>query len=280
MLTPKLVIDKPRPADGPFILLARLAKAGSFVELVLKVDGTRALTLVSSAGSGTTTKPLPYAYFDEARDQGWISDLDGSGLRWGLTSGGRVALRRYKSTDQAPQASTHMQALETRQAPPTKAHIDPAESPLAWLRSRRDKHGQPMLSAVEFDAGERLRADLWFAQMTPRVTANWSATGGSSSRSGGGIGVDITDNAAAAQQRARRALEAVGPLSSGLLVDICGHLLGLEIVERNRGWPPRSGKIALQMALGELARHYGLPNAPESGRTSVRHWASEDYRPA
>ena len=31
-----------------------------------------------------------------------------------------------------------------------------------------------MLSDAEFDAGEKLRADFWFAQMTPRVTANWS----------------------------------------------------------------------------------------------------------
>jgi len=49
-----------------------------------------------------------------------------------------------------------------------------AESPLAWLARRKDKDGQPMLTDAEFDAGEKLRADFWFAQMTPRVTANWS----------------------------------------------------------------------------------------------------------
>jgi hypothetical protein len=117
--------------------------------------------------------------------------------------------------------------------------------------------------------------------MSPRVTANWSLTGGCS---GGGSnrGVDIKDNVAAAQQRVRRAMSAVGPISAGLLIDVCGHLLGLEQIERARGWPPRSGKIALQMALCELARHYGLPGAvptPPSQSYRVQHWGTPDYRP-
>ena len=55
--------------------------------------------------------------------------------------------------------------------------INVAESPLAWLARRRDRDGRPMISGVQFEAGERLRADLRFAEMTPRVTANWSAIG-------------------------------------------------------------------------------------------------------
>jgi hypothetical protein len=51
---------------------------------------------------------------------------------------------------------------------------DLKESPLAWLARRKDKDGRPLLSDEEFDAGEKLRADFWFAQMTPRVIANWS----------------------------------------------------------------------------------------------------------
>ena len=55
------------------------------------------------------------------------------------------------------------------------ASVNPAESPLAWLRRRKDRDGEAMISQAQFDAGERLRADFWFAQMTPRVTMNWSA---------------------------------------------------------------------------------------------------------
>ena len=71
---------------------------------------------------------------------------------------------------------------ETKDRPPTRTtenvcgpsqrNLD--ESPLAWLARRKDKDGRPLISDAEFSAGEKLRADFWFAQMTPRVTANWS----------------------------------------------------------------------------------------------------------
>jgi hypothetical protein len=91
----------------------------------------------------------------------------------------------------------------------------------------------------------------------------------------------MCDSAAAAGQRVRRALGAVGPELSGVLIDVCCHLKGLEMAERAAGWPQRSGKIVLQLALTALARHYGLvsPPPPEIGSRRVRHWGSDDYRP-
>jgi len=63
---------------------------------------------------------------------------------------------------------------------------NPAESPIAWLFSRRDGDGNPLISEAEFNAGERLRADFWFAQMSPNVTQCWSQTAatGAGSRAG------------------------------------------------------------------------------------------------
>ena len=56
---------------------------------------------------------------------------------------------------------------------------------------------------------------------------------------------------------------------------------GRPVAERAAGWPQRSAKIVLQLALTALARHYGLERAPqpETGARKVRHWGSDDYRP-
>lgn len=159
-----------------------------------------------------------------------------------------------------------------------------AESPLAWLARRKDKEGRALLSDAEIDAGERLRADFWFAQMTPRVTANWSMllSAGGGQRSAPDSGPDIRDSVIAAEQRVRRALAAVGPDLAGVLIDVCCHLKGLEESEKACGLPQRSGKILLRIALAQLARHYGLirPQVEAEQRSvHVRHWGASDYRP-
>lgn len=160
----------------------------------------------------------------------------------------------------------------------SQPRINVSESPLSWLRQRKGGDGKPLISDLEFDAGERLRADFWFAQMTPRVTSSWSATPGDGQRrSAPGAGIDIADNVIAARERVNRALVAVGPELSGALVDVCCFLKGLEQVERERRLPPRSGKVFVQFALRALARHYGLDRRGSSG---MRHWGSAGYRPA
>jgi hypothetical protein len=163
--------------------------------------------------------------------------------------------------------------------------VDIAESPIGWLYRRRDKDGQPLISSAEFEAGERLRRDFSFAQMMPRVTSSWADPAGSTSQRRGapGAGSDIQDNVIAAGERVRLALKAVGPELSGILIDVCCHLKGLEMKERQAGWPQRSGKIVLRIALKSLARHYGLISEAAHGeaRTArVRHWGDEGYRPA
>jgi hypothetical protein len=181
---------------------------------------------------------------------------------------------------QSKRAKGRTAKLERGGAP----EIDIGESPIGWLYRRRDKDGQPLISRAEFEAGERLRADFCFAQMMPRVTSSWAApTGSPSGRRGApGSGSDLQDNVIAAGERVRRALAAVGPELSGVLIDVCCHLKGLEVKERQAGWPQRSGKIVLRIALKSLARHYGLireADADHARGARVRHWGAEGYRP-
>jgi hypothetical protein len=138
--------------------------------------------------------------------------------------------------------------------------VNLAESPLSVLARMKARDGAPFIDGVALLAGERLRADFTRGQLQQRVSANWEASvAGGTPRSGNGM-ADLTDAAIAARQRVERALSAVGPELSGVLVDVCCHLKGLEAVERERMWPARSAKMLLRSALGILSRHYGYRN--------------------
>lgn len=86
----------------------------------------------------------------------------------------------------------------------------------------------------------------------------------------------MTDLIVASRQRVRLALEACGPEFSGLLLDVCCFLRGLEDVERERGWPSRSAKVVLQLALDRLARHYGLRSDASRTGAAIRTWLADD----
>lgn len=155
--------------------------------------------------------------------------------------------------------------------------MDDRESPLLWLHRRKDKDGKPQISELEFAAGERFRADLTLAQMLPRVTMNWDAslTPEASARSGRDSG-GASDSALAARQRVNEACARMGPEMSGLAIDVCGFLKGLDLIERERRWPARSAKVVLRMALATLADHYGLERKTKQRREV---WQGADARP-
>lgn len=152
-----------------------------------------------------------------------------------------------------------------------------AESPLAQLARRRGKDGKAFLQPGEISAGERLRSDYTRGLIMPRMGANWVAAVATGRRGGAGGAAELTDAALAARLRVEKAIAAVGPELSGVLIDICCYLKGLERVEAERGWPARSAKIVLRSGLGVLSRHYD----PRSAGTDrhILHWGASDFRP-
>ena len=157
----------------------------------------------------------------------------------------------------------------------TDVLVDLNESPLVWLARRRGRDGKTFIDATQLLAGERLRADFTRAQMTPRMSADWSGTPRSRQR-GGGSGGGASEAALVAKQRLSLAMEAVGPEFAGMLMDVCCFLKGMEQVERERGWPARTAKVVLALGLDRLARHYGISaQAQGPARARTRAWKAE-----
>ncbi len=177
-----------------------------------------------------------------------------------------------------PFRARHLDLAQRRggEAPGTATvTVDEAESPLAWLARRKGRDGRALIEPLQLMAGERLRADFTRAQLMPRVTANWNAAVADGPRGAGAS--TFSEAVIAARQRVHRALDATGPEFAGLLIDVCCFLKPLPAVERERGWPTRSGKLVLQFGLDRLIRHYGLVAAARGpAKAPVRTWLDGD----
>lgn len=238
--------------------------------------------LLGSSGASRQAIRVSQRLIEFCLRQDW---LERSGEDLILSDAGRAMLRRAEAGDDAFRQQHQLRGAQLKEVDGTRRPVivNDAESPLGWLKSRKDSTGRPLISDQQFEAGERLRADYWFARLGPRVTANWSAPAPSGRmRRGAPSGAaDLRDEVIAAKERVMRAIEAVGPELAGVLIDICCELKGLEDAEKSHGWPQRAGKVVLQLALTRLARHYGLdvPDETCRRRKGIRHWGSEDYRP-
>lgn len=217
------------------------------------------------------------------------ADVPGGPAGHAISEAGRAHLRRSASPGEDRFLAQH-RSLDLVESGGESGRrmlaVNSAESPLAWLRRRRDRDGEPQIDAACFEAGERLRRDITQACMLPGVTSRWdpsAASGGAGPRDPAAV----TDVVIAARQRARRAFAALGPDFTDLLIDLCGFLKGLETLERDRGWPARSGKVVVRLALGRLADHYGLRPSLQGPSASggIRSWhavmeEAEDTIPA
>lgn len=238
--------------------------------------------LVGRSGQLRQDIRAPHRLVDICLSRDW---LERRGEDLVLSEVGRAMLRRAEAGDDAFRQQHQLRRAQMKEIDGIRRPVlvNDAESPLGWLKSRKDRQGRPLISDQQFEAGERLGADYWFARLSPRVTANWSALAPSGrTRRGASSGAaDLRDEVIAARERVMRAIEAVGPELAGVLIDICCELKGLEDAEKRQGWPQRAGKVVLQLALTRLAHHYGLavPGEAHRSRKGIRHWGSEDYRP-
>ena len=134
------------------------------------------------------------------------------------------------------------------------------ECPLDALRLRKAKNGKAFLLEQEWEAGNRLRIDFTQAHMLPSIGMRWNLDEAGQQSGGQGGKADMTDRALAARQRVDHAITFIGPELASPLIDLCCFLKGLEQIEKERGWPARSGKLLIKTGLAALARHYAPPS--------------------
>jgi hypothetical protein len=273
-LSTQRVAGRPSALGKPALrLLTALAEEGSEALPDPTCDGMLILRAGGGAVSlGRGSHALADALQLLGRD---LVEAAGRGprRRFTISPAGLAHLRRRAAASEPFRAQqTSLVTAEIQDETGTsRVTVNAAESPLDWLRRHRDRGGQPLIDAADFEAGERLRRDIALSGMVPSVTARWEgAIGGGGPHDPAGA----TDTMIAARQRSRAALAAIGPDHADLLVDLCGFLKGLELIERERRWPPRSAKVVVRMALRQLAAHYGLASeaAGPAASRGIRCW--------
>ncbi|XSG81230.1 MAG: DUF6456 domain-containing protein [Methyloligella sp. ZOD6] len=267
--------DAKREADAAR-LLRRLRDDGA---VLARSGQTLCLTMPGRDGSRRQTVGIELVQFCVTQD--WLQPR---GDRLHLTDAGQAWLRRLDAGDDPYRRQHQIRKIGEAEIGGVRRPVlvNEGESPLGWLKSRKDRNGRPLISPAQYEAGERLRSDYTFAHLTPRTTSNWGAL---APTAGGRRGppsdvAGLRDDVLAAKGRVAKALDAVGPELAGVLIDVCCELKGLEEAEKAQGWPQRAGKVVLQIALTRLARHYGLVSDGNRTGRRLRHWGTEDYRPS
>ncbi len=132
--------------------------------------------------------------------------------------------------------------------------INLAESPLSWLKARN------LVSARQFQAGEILRADYERARLGAAVTMHWDAVPQSGQRRQADPEAQ-TRAQVMAHKRFDAAMAAAGRGLTDILWRVACACEALPCAEKALGWPTRSGRLVLALALDRLADHYRLADA-------------------
>jgi hypothetical protein len=146
------------------------------------------------------------------------------------------------------------------------------QAPLDSLQ-RLKAGSDPFLTAFQVDAARRLQRDFERAQLRQRLTRDASqALPGHQAgvHASAAIGVSALD----AKRRCLAALDAAGPGLSDLLFETVCMEHGLVEAERAFGWPARSAKAILRLALDRLVVHYGLVSGGRRGGR-IEMWRAE-----
>jgi Domain of unknown function (DUF6456) len=130
--------------------------------------------------------------------------------------------------------------------------VNLAESPLAWLGARK------LVSERQLAAGEMLRRDYERAALPQRVTMQWDAPPNGKVARGSQSHGATTLAQIDAKARFDGAIAAAGAgLADILWRTVCAGET-VPTAEKALGWPTRSGRLVLLLALDRVADYYRI----------------------
>lgn len=129
-----------------------------------------------------------------------------------------------------------------------------ADALLRRLSRLRGGAGEPWLSNAEIAAAARLRSDWEMGERGLVRGSDWTAPPNATCARSVSNGMERAATAFCdARQRVADALAKLAPPLRRVVERVCLLEDGLEALERGEAWPTRSGKLALKLALAQLA---------------------------
>lgn len=203
-------------------------------------------------------RPVVRLTRDDVQELASSGAIEAQGDAFVLSEAGRARTRRDDALPEEAFVAQHRPIVERAVmgadggVQTTRGHD--ADTAMRRLAALKDANGAPWLSAAELGAATALRA-TWLASEIGMVGgSDWAAP----PRSGQARSANGREAALAAHCDARRrlatALDALALPLRRVVERVCFHEEGLEALERAECWPARSGKLALKLALAQLAR--------------------------
>lgn len=187
-----------------------------------------------------------------------------------VTKAGRAWLRRMAAPSDPFQQQHQDRQIVDLEEPGKSAGTSPltvnvAAGPLLWLRHRTDRKGEPLISEAQFRAGQRFAAELEKGAITTGYACSLSlgeerVDGG---RGRNGTAEALSDIVLTARRNIDKATAFLGQDLSKVAIDVCFYEVKLADIEKRQGWPVRSAKVVLAIALDRLACHYGYSTRME-----------------
>jgi len=203
-------------------------------------------------------RPLARVSADEARalEASGVLVRDGDGFT--LSNAGQSRVVRENAAPGEAFAAQHRPVIERTlikaDGGVRRVRGHDADSVLRRLAALRDANGVAWLSGAEIAAAARLRSDWQMGERGLVRGSDWSAPpNGSSGRGPANHAERVAGAFCDARRRVADALERLAPPLRRVVERVCLREEGLEAMERGEGWPARSGKLALKLALAQLA---------------------------